>query len=147
MAIFLAMQASESATHPRLACGKLRIEHFDNNTCVVLVVLTWPQGEVFFGASEGDDSATGLLGSTAKATIRALEQAADHRVEFELEQVQQVSEFDAVLAQVSISKPAGEHLRRLCGSCLTNGQPLHAAVKAVLNATNRLFERDFIYVH
>ena len=140
------MQASESATHPRIAFDKLRIEHFDNNKCVVLVVLAWPRGEVFFGASEGEDSATGQLGSTAEAAIRALEQAADHRVEFELERVQQVSESNTVLAHLSISKPAGDHIRLLCGSCLTNGKPLHAAVKAVLNATNRLLESDFIYM-
>ncbi len=146
MAIFLAMQASESATHLRIAFDKLRIEHFDNNKCVVLVVLTWPRGEVFFGASEGEDSATGQLGSTAEAAIRALERAADHRVEFELERVRQVSESNTVLAHLSILKPAGDHIRLLCGACLTNGKPLHAAVKAVLNATNRLFESDFIYM-
>ncbi len=140
------MQASESAAHSRLAFDKLRIEHFDNNTCVVLVVLTWPRGDVFFGASEGEDSDTGQLGSTAEAAIRALEQAADHRVAFELERVQQVSESNTVLAYLSISKPAAEHIRLLCGSCVTNGKPLHAAVKAVLNATNRLFESDFLYM-
>ena len=54
-----------------------------------------------------------------------------------------------VLVILSLSKPAGERKMQLCGTCLIDDgdDPRHAAIKAVLQATNRLFETDFIFLH
>ena len=140
------MQVAVSTTHQRITFDKLRLKHIDKDQCVILVALAWPHGEIFFGTCKGEDSPTGQLACTAKATICALERAADHRVGFELERIREIGEDDTVLAHLSISQPAGDHVQELCGACLVNGEPLDAAAKAVLKATNRLFEAEFIFL-
>ncbi len=140
------MQVAEGAPCRRIAFEKLRLQQVSKNQCVTLIALARPQGDVRFGTFRGEDSDTGRLECTAKATIRALESVAEHRVAFQLEQVSRISDLDTVLVHLSIASPAGDHVQLLCGSCLVNGDPLHAAARAVLKATNRLFEVDFMYL-
>ncbi len=142
----MVMQLAEGAACRRIAFQKLRLQQFGKNQCVALISLAWPHGDVRFGTWKGEDSEKGQLECTAKATIRALESVAEHRVAFQLEQVSRISDLDTVLVHLSIANPAGDHVQLLCGSCLVKGTPLNAAVKAVLNATNRLFEDDFIFL-
>ncbi len=146
VAIFVLMQPAEGATCRRIAFQKLRLQRFGKNQCVTLISLARPQGGVRFGTWKGEDSATGQLECAAKATIRALEAVTEHRVEFQLEEISRISDLDTVLVHLSVANPAGDHAQLLCGSCLVNGDPLHAAARAVLKATNRLFEIDFIYL-
>ena len=97
------------------------------------------------GTAEGPRSEAGEVKCAARAAIRALESAADHRIGFELRRVMKIGEFDAILVLLSLSRPIGDHAQLLCGSCLVNGTPLNATVKAVLKATNRLFEVPTLY--
>ena len=53
--------------------------------CVVLVALTESNKDVQVGTYEGEDTSIGRLEGSAKATLRALESAAEHRVEFDLD--------------------------------------------------------------
>lgn len=140
------MELAEGAACRRIAFEKLRLQRLGKNQCVTLITLARPQGDVRFGTCRGEDSDTGQLECTAKATIRALESVAEHRVEFQLEQISRISNLDTVLVHLSIANPAGDHAQLLCGSCLVNGDPLHAAARAVLKATNRLFEVEFVYL-
>ena len=103
-------------------------------------------GKLYVGTAECPRSEPGEVECAAKAAIRALESAADHRVRFELRRVMKIGEFDAILALLSLSSPVGDHVQLLCGSCLVNGTPLNATVKAVLKASNCLFEDDYIFL-
>lgn len=131
----------------RLSFDTLRLEYLEKDRCVVLVVLGKSSNAVRFGACEGDDTSIGLLECAANATLRALASAAEHRVEFDLDLVRSLASPRCVVVTLSLSKPLGARKMRLCGSCLLNGDPLHAAAQAVLQATNRLFETDFIFFH
>ena len=111
----------------------------------MLVVLGKSSNKVRFGACEGDDTSIGLLECAANATLRALASAAEHRVEFDLDLVRSLASPRCVVVTLSLSKPLGARKMQLCGCCLVNSDPLHAATKAVLQATNRLFETDFMH--
>lgn len=110
-------------------------------------MLGWPDGEVFFGTCRGGGSDAGQLSCSATAAVTALEAAADHRVAFSLKWVTEVSEMNAVMVHLTAVLPEGGGRLELSGSSLVDGQPPNAAVKAVLSATNRLFETDFSFTH
>lgn len=138
----------EPTSGQRLDFDNLRLAHSEKARCVVLVALTESNKDVQVGTYEGDDTSIGRLECAAKATLQALESAAQHRVEFDLDLVRSLNSPRCVVVILSLSKPAGEPSMRLCGTCLVeDGDPLHAAIKAVLQATNRLFETDFIFFH
>lgn len=141
------MQTSDSIAPRRLTFDKLRLEHFKQDQCVVLVALTVAGGDVFFGTRAGEDSPSGQLECAAQATLRALESAAEHQGGFDLQLIESMSQVNAVVVQVAFSEPAGRQTLQLCGSSFVKDMPLHAAVRAVLQATNRLFETDFSFVH
>ena len=123
-------------------------------------MLPWPLwsrglvvGRASYGASTAaagppsENSPTPQVKSAATAALRALEAVADGRVTFTLHRVVELSELNTVLVQLSISKPAGDDVLLLNGSGFVHGQPLDAAVKATLHATNRVFETGFIFIH
>ena len=139
------MDTSERAS--RVGFDKLMSMHSRDNGCVVTVDLTGHSGEPFAGTCEGKDSPTAQLESAATAAIRALEAAADHRIGLGLERITEISELNTVVVHLSISRPAGDNVLLLNGSGFVNGQPLHAAVKATLQATNRVFETGFVFIH
>ncbi len=141
----MAMQVADTPTHHRLDFKGLHFSPRPDDRFFVGVGLAL-NGKLYVGTAEGPGAEAGELECAARAAIRALESAAGHRVGFELDRVSNVGEFDTVLAHLSVSSPAGDHAQQLCGSCSVNGTPLNAAVKAVLKATNRLFETDFIYL-
>ena len=138
----------ETAVGQRLAFDNVKLEHTQKARCVVLVALTESNKDVQVGSYEGDDTSGRRLECAAKATLQALESAAQHRVEFHLDLVRSLDSPHCVLVILSVIKPVGERKMQLCGTCLVDaGDPLHAATKAVLQATNRLFETDFIFFH
>lgn len=141
------MLTTRTSGHGRITFEKLRVEPADKNECVVLVTLAWPDGEAFLGTCKGDGSDTGQLSCSATAAVKALEAASDHRVALALEGITEVSEMNAVMVHVTAALPEGGDLLELCGSSLVRGEPRNAAVKAVLKATNRLFETDFSFAH
>ncbi len=139
------MQVADTPTHHRLIFKELRFSPQPNDRFFVGVELASNE-KLYVGTAEGLGAEAGELECAARAALRALETAAGHRVVFGLNLVSKIGEFDTVLVHLSLSKPAGDHAPLLCGSCLVHGTPLNAAVKAVLKATNRLFETDFIYL-
>ena len=140
------MDTSENA-RPRVGFGEVKSLRSPDNQCVVTVDLTDVSGKPFEATCEGRDSPTAQLESAATAAIRALETAADHRIGLGLERITETGELNTVVVHLSISRPAGDNVLLLNGSGFVNGQPLHAAVKATLQATNRLFETGFVYLH
>ncbi len=150
------MQRTEGATSHRLYFEELGIEFLPGPRALVQVILAWRhKGGAYVGTAEGLSTKAELLKCSAQATIRALEAAADasvfelaagQGVGFELVEITELAKSVAVLVRLSVSEPAGGHVWKLCGTCFLDDEPLNAAVKAVLKATNRLFEDDYIFL-
>lgn len=121
---------------------RLRFANFDfsadsSGQCMSRVVLEWPPDLSFVGEARGLASSTGELRCAAEATVKALEQAVNGKLQLELLGVKAVRAFDSVVVIVSLSCHNGS-AQRVVGSYLaTEGVPRGAAL-AVLNATNRL---------
>ena len=141
------METTERAPRPRIVFNGLKPMSTPDNRCVITVYLTGPDGKSFEGTCEGEKSPTPQLECAATAALHALEAAAGGRVGFALRRVAEISELNTVVVHLSISRPAGDNVLLLNGAGFANGQPLHAAVKATLQATNRLFETGFVYLH
>ena len=141
------METPELIRHPRIVFDGVKPMSTPDNGNVITVYLTGPRGKSFEGTCEGEKSPTPQVKSAAKATLRALEAVADGRVAFTLQRVAEISELNTVLVHLSITRPAGDNLLLLNGAGFVNGLPLHAAVKATLQATNRVFETGFIFIH
>ena len=151
--IFLLMQVAKSSTSDRISF-ELDVRFLPGRRVFAQVDLVWRDRGVFVGNAEGPSSREGLFKCAARATIRALESAthpavpesaADKSVGFELLDVIELGELGSVLILLSASEPGGDRAWKLCGACFVDDEPERAAVKAVLKATNRLFERDFLY--
>lgn len=121
----------------RLRFQEFGFQRLANGRCRAKVVLTWSDGRHFEGSSDGVASPTGELRCSAAAAVRALEQAVQPQLTFELLGVKAVRAFDATVVIVSLSARTGD-ATRLVGSCLTESDPPRGAALAVLNATNRL---------
>lgn len=141
------METPELAPHPRIVFDGLEPMSTPDNGNVITVYLTRPDGKSFEGTYEGEKSPTPKVKSAAIAALRALEAVADGRVAFTLHRVVEMSELNTVVVHLSISRPAGDTVLLLNGTGFVNGQPLDAAVKATLHATNRVFETGFIFIH
>ena len=141
------MKTTELAPHPRIVFDGLKPMSTPDNRSVITVYLTRTDGKSFEGTCETEKSQTPRVKSAARAALRALEAAADGRVTFTLWRVAEISELNTVLVHLSISSPAGDNVLLLNGAGFVNGQPLHAAVKATLQATNRVLETGFIFIH
>ena len=138
---------TELAPRPRIVFDGLKSMSTPDNGSVITVYLTRPDGKSFEGTCEGEKSPTPQVKSAATAALRALEAATDGRVGFDLQRVAEISELNTVVVHLSISRPTGDNVLLLNGSGFVNGQSLHAAVKATLQATNRVFETGFVYLH
>ena len=141
------METPELAPHPRIVFDGLKPMRTPDNGNVITVYLTGPDGKSFEGTCAGEKSPTPQVKSAATAALRALEAVADGRIAFALQRAVEMSELNTVLVHLSIARPTGDHPLLLNGAGFVNGQPLHAAVKATLQATNRVFETGFIFVH
>ena len=151
--IFLLMEVAKSSTSDRINF-ELDVRFLPGARVVAQVDLAFRDKGTYVGKAEGPSSRAGLFECAARATIRALESAthptvlksaADKRVGFELRDVIELGELGSVLILLSVSEAAGDRAWKLCGACLVDDEPERAAVKAVLKATNRLFENNFVY--
>ena len=129
----------------RLLFDRLKFEHLNSGHCSALVALLMRDEDMFVGSCEGIDDAGGQLTCAATATLRALEFAAHSRVRFDLDIIEPVTPFACVIAKIAVWKLVGGSTL-LCGSSRTNGSQPEAGVKAVLNATDRLFQTEFMYL-
>ena len=141
------METPELAPHHRIVFDDLKSMSTRDNRSVVTVYLTGPDGESFEGTCEDKKSPTPPDESATTAVLRALEAAAEGRVAFALWRVVEISELNTVLVHLSITTPVGDNVQLLNGAGFVNGHPLHAAVKATLQATNRVFETGFMFIH
>jgi hypothetical protein len=122
----------------RLRFAQFVLERLPNGRCRANVELTWKDSERFRGDSEGLASQAGELRCAAEATVKALTQAVQGGVSFELLGVKAVRAFDATVVIVSLSVQGEGASHRVVGSYLSDAEPARGAALAVLNATNRI---------
>src|SRR5262249_8947717 len=102
------------------------------------VGLTWKDSEQFSGESEGLASQAGELRCAAEACVKALTEAVQGQVGFELLGVKAVRAFDATVVIVCMATQGEDGGHRVVGSYLTETDAARGAALAVLNATNRI---------
>jgi hypothetical protein len=127
----------------RLRFKDFAFQRLASGRCHARVVLAWSDGREFVGESNGVASQTGELRCCAAAAVKALAQAVQTKVGFELLGVKAVRAFDATVVIVSLSARETESASRLVGSYLTESDPPRGAALAVLNATNRILGNFF----
>ncbi|MBA3659486.1 MAG: hypothetical protein H0W67_07805 [Gemmatimonadales bacterium] len=130
-----------SAPNPlgeRLRFAEFTMERLPNGRCRALVGLTWRESEQFSGDAEGLSSEAGELRCAAQACVKALGQATQGSIGFELLGVKAVRAFDATVVIVSLAVSGEGGGQRVVGSYLSETDTARGAALAVLHATNRI---------
>jgi len=129
----------------RIRFESLDLVQLPDSRCKSQVVLSWSERDRATGSADGVSSSMGLLRCAAEAAAQALGIAVDRQVTLELLGVTTIKAFDTTIVVVAMLSHAGDHVHRIVGSSVSNNDAPEAAVRAVLNATNRLLG-DLIYV-
>ena len=91
-------------------------------------------------SSPADDNLAGALKAAAEASLQAIEQACEGRFSCSLADLDHVNALGKDLIAVLVNVSFEAKQVQVFGSCQMSGNELETAVKATLNATNRLFE-------
>jgi hypothetical protein len=130
--------SSPNPSSDRLRFAEFTLDRLPNGRCRARVGLTWKESEQFTGESEGLASQAGELRTAAEACVRALTEAVQGGMGFELLGVKAVRAFDATVVIVSLAVQGEGSGHRVVGSYLTENDTARGAALAVLNATNRI---------
>ncbi len=127
---------------------RLRVVGFElhrqaNGSCRARIALEWNPSRQYVGTADGLGGETGELRCAAQASLEAISQAVEGRIQFELIGVRAVRAFDAMVVIVSIAAQDEGTSKRLVGSYLAGSDVPRGAAVAVLNATNRLLGNVF----
>jgi hypothetical protein len=120
---------------PRLVA--VRFTRAVNSRCRCKVTLEWPDARILHGEAEGVCSPSGELRCAALATVRALGERRSGAA-FELVGVKAVRAFDTTVVIASLSFRGAPGATRLVGSAMGRTSVVSGAVRAVLQAANRL---------
>ena len=93
--------SSPNPSGDRLRFAEFMLDRLPNGRCRARVGLTWKESEQFTGESEGLGSQAGELRTAAEACVRALTDAVQGAMGFELLGVKAVRAFDATVVIVS----------------------------------------------
>ena len=104
----------------------------------VRVILTL--GQLIFQAGAAADGAGGPLKAAAVATLEAVQQAAANKFTCSLSDLDHVNALGKDLMAVLVDFEFEGRDVQVFGSCQIAGSEVDCTVKAVLNATNRMFE-------
>jgi hypothetical protein len=130
--------SSPNPSGDRLRFAEFTLDRLPNGRCRARVGLTWKESEQFTGESEGLGSQAGELRTAAEACVRALTEAVQGGLKFELLGVKAVRAFDATVIIVSLAVQGDGSGHRVVGSYLTENDTARGSALAVLNATNRI---------
>jgi hypothetical protein len=122
----------------RLRLAAHRCTRTPAGVCRIEVELEASDGRLCQGRAEGATGATGELRLAAEATLQALDRALAGAIRFELLGVKSLRAFDANLVIVAVATERLGRPTRLLGCVQASGELEHAAVLAVLDATNRI---------
>ena len=129
---------STSHRRSRLKFDRAEVtEEADGQTCV-RVTLTL--GQLIFQAGAAADGTGGPLKAAAVATLEAVRQAAANKFTCSLSDLDHVNALGKDLMAVLVDFKFEGRDVQVFGSCQIAGSEVDCTVKAVLNATNRMFE-------
>jgi len=128
-----------SPSQKRLRFERATVYPEPNEQCRVEVELTFSDRTI---RASGQGSALGSepLKAAALATIRAIQEVVNGRFDCRLTDLDHVTALGKNLIAVLIDFVFEGKDMQVFGSCQVSGSEVDAAVKATLNATNRLFE-------
>ena len=144
-------QRRERMNTPSSVRSRLRFDGLDHEITpdgsgIVSVRLEWG-GQMYEGSVQCLETVQGVIKAASQATLAATlastHQPANHRVELEVVGVKAVRAFDGWVVVTRINGTSGEERLRLLGAapCEAEEDLPSAAVKAVLNASNRVMEQ------
>jgi hypothetical protein len=106
-----------------------------------LVRVTFALGELLVQAEAvGANDGTNLLKAAAAATLKAVQEAAANRFTCSLADLDHVNALEKNLIAVLVDVDFDGRAVQVFGSCQLTGDETDCAVKAALNAINRIFE-------
>ena len=110
-------------------------EHTTDEEASVTISLSW-QDEHFFGSASGSPDEASRARLVGEATLRAVEEVADHRISLQLEAVAttELGATQIAMAQVLMD---GVPIPLVGSALLSEHDASAATVKAVLDAINR----------
>jgi hypothetical protein len=91
-------------------------------------------------SSPADDNPAGILKAAAEASLKAIEEACNGKFSCSLADLDHVNALGKDLVAVLVNVTFEAKQVQVFGSCQISGNELETAVRATLNATNRLFE-------
>ncbi len=128
------------AHRSRVQLVRLEVEPLPSNRCGCSVEC-FHKRRTYVGRAEGA-GLEGELRAAAQATANALTNVAGtDGATFELLNLETIEEFDKPVVIIALSAHYQNETQHLVGLSLAKEDPPHAAGKAVLNSTNRFFER------
>ena len=134
-----ALKATPStAVEGRLRLVAHRFTRTPAGVCRIEIELEAPDGTRSQGWAQGTAGATVELRLAAEATLQALQRAVGGTQRFELLGVKSLRAFDASVVIVAVETERFGQPTRLLGCVQASGELEHAAVLAVLDATNRV---------
>lgn len=137
------MQRSDSA-RSRVRFESVDCESARGGSCSVTVQLQW-RGEKYGATQTGVETQQGILTATTQPALAATLSVAGGDIDLRLGGVKAVRAFDGWVVIVRLNRGDRESHpgRRLLGAapCETDDELPHAAVQAVLDATNRVLAR------
>jgi hypothetical protein len=130
---------SKTPGRRRLRFDRAEVTEEADGQCRVRVTLTLGQLIFQAGAAAGADGA-GPLKAAAVATLEAVQEAAANKFTCSLSDLDHVNALGKDLMAVLVDFKFQGRDVQVFGSCQIAGSEVDCTVKAVLNATNRMFE-------
>jgi hypothetical protein len=113
--------------------------HPEEDLCRVEVRFAF-SGEAFEVSATDRNDWAGQLRAASSATLKAIERIAAGRMSCALEDLDRVNALGKNLIAVLVNVELGDQKFQLFGSCQITSSEIESAVKATLNATNRIIE-------
>jgi hypothetical protein len=130
---------STSSGRRRLRFDHAEADQDDTGRCRVRVTLTLA-GQNFQADAADAAEGIGLLKAAAVATLAAVQEAAENKFTCSLSDLDHVNALGKDLIAVLVDMKFQGQDVQVFGSCQKAGSEIDCAVKAALNATNRMFE-------
>lgn len=130
---------SASSNIKRLRFDRAEVSNEPSGQCRVRVTLEHG-GTSFQADATGSADGTGPLKAAASAALKAVQQAALNRFTCSLADLDHVNALGKDLIAVLVDTRFQERAVEVFGSCPIVGSTIDCAVRAALNATNRMFE-------
>jgi hypothetical protein len=130
---------SSTSNSKRLRFDRAEVSEEPSGQCRVRVTLKLG-GKVFAADAADSSDGTGPLKAAAAATLKAVQDAAANRFTCSLSDLDHVNALGKDLIAILVNTRFQARDVEVFGSCPLAGSTIDCAVKAALNATNRMFE-------